>query len=219
MPQVLRPGLEGFWIELPLVSQLDERVPERMGVEVGRTRKLARVTEGISDRICVCPRHLIDANRSKCEIDALPPCAITAATAHDATAERIPKIQRARLVLALGAHKRVHRIPRPTIAKIGFPRPSCSSRRLLSIRFSSLESLFAPPSRQGVDCGVTTCNAQAVHCGNLRRPNGRRTKPIVGGLKVSGATPAQKACQHDMRSSLPFLMPKPTFTAKSGTSA
>ena len=70
MPEILRPRLERFCVELPVVGDLNKRVPKQVRVEVGQSRRRAGFAEDLSNWVGVCPRRAIERNRAECEIVA-----------------------------------------------------------------------------------------------------------------------------------------------------
>ena len=70
MPEVLRPSLERFGVELPIIGDLNKRVPQQMRIEIRQTRPRTGLAENIANRVGVRPRRAIERHRAECEVVA-----------------------------------------------------------------------------------------------------------------------------------------------------
>jgi hypothetical protein len=70
MPEVLRPSLEGFGVELPVIGDLNKRVPKQMRIEIRQTRPRTGFAENIADRVGIRPGRTIQRHRTECEVVA-----------------------------------------------------------------------------------------------------------------------------------------------------
>ena len=70
MPEVLRPRLECFGVELPVISDLNERIPQQVRIEIGQSRSRTGFAKDRANRVGVRPRRAIERHRTECEVVA-----------------------------------------------------------------------------------------------------------------------------------------------------
>ena len=70
MTKILRPRLEPLGVQFPFVGQLNERVSERMRIEIGQAGERAGFPKDRSNRVRVRPMRPIETDDAKLEIVA-----------------------------------------------------------------------------------------------------------------------------------------------------
>ena len=70
MSKVLRPRLESFGVELPVIGDLNKRVPKQVGIEIRQSCPSTGFAKNIANRVGVRPRRTIGRNGTECEVIA-----------------------------------------------------------------------------------------------------------------------------------------------------